>query len=107
MRLLSLAILTLALLLSSISAVPATAQPHGPVVYSRQRTAIPRGGAWPGRDVRYGGYYGGFFPYQQPAIAGSWYARPYPHHFDYYRQRYSGPQQPSVECPCAEVATPE
>ena len=43
----------------------------------------------------FGGYFG-----QQPFIAGSWYARPYPYHFDYYRWRYSTPQ-PTTSCPCA------
>jgi len=43
----------------------------------------------------------GYFP---PVINGSWYARPYPYHFDYYRQRFSGAYatpRGSADCPCA------
>ncbi len=53
----------------------------------------------------YHGYHG--TRYYSPRVSGSWYARPYPYHFDYYRQRYGGgyaaPTEPA-DCPCA--ATP-
>lgn len=65
-----------------------------------------------------GGYYGHAYaaPYFSPTIiAGSYYQRPYPYHFDYYRARW-GEQAPTAappdvdmipaaECPCA-VPTP-
>lgn len=41
-----------------------------------------------------------------PVIAGSWYARPYPYHFDYYRYRWGGAAAaPQNDCPCAADAT--
>ena len=70
-------------------------------VYQRNRHHH-RGGGYHG-----GGFYhqpffgGGFVP---PTIIGSWYARPYPYHFDYYRWRYSMPMQvPPMDCPCVET----
>lgn len=65
---------------------------------------------WPGGGPGYGpgfgaGYLGG---YTVPQIYGSWYQRPYPYHFDYFRWRYSQPHsQPPVapNCPC-EIEQP-
>jgi hypothetical protein len=44
-----------------------------------------------------------------PIVTGSWYQRPYPYHFDYYRYRWGASQgsygtEPGVatpDCPCA------
>lgn len=44
--------------------------------------------------------YGWFAP---PIYAGSWFQRPYPYHFDYYRWRYAPLMQAAPlphECPC-------
>lgn len=85
------------------------AQPSdGHPAYSRQRAGSWGGGGWQGRSQtpdRYAGYHRGYYSYQ-PAIAGSWYARPYPYHFDYYRQRYSAPALTN-DCPCAKVQAEE
>jgi hypothetical protein len=104
----------------ALSAVAARAQ--GP---SYQRT---RGGAddWQARGGHaqhwrgpYGGYGGFYDPYfaAPPIVAGSYYQRPYPYHFDYHRDRWSGQQQggstpqvemmPVADCPCltADPAT--
>lgn len=72
--------------------------------YSRMR-----GGAgdwqargWHGGGWGWGGGYGfvqPFFP--QPIVTGSYYQRPYPYHFDYYRYRWGGDQSPTQDCPCA------
>ncbi len=112
MRLFSNATLVLILLLSCSATTSSHAQPNDGPAYARQRV-IMRGGEWNGG---YGGQYpggqyprsqyprhngGGYYPYQ-PAIAGSWYTRPYPYHFDYYRGRFSTPQQAN-DCPCAKT----
>jgi len=64
-----------------------------------------------------GGWGGGFanpygFGFAGPIVQGSWYQRPYPYHFDYYRYRWGGaaPNQvydvpPPGDCPCAETPT--
>ncbi|MGI9427740.1 MAG: hypothetical protein ACR2NM_03700 [Bythopirellula sp.] len=73
---------------------------EGPV-YSRNRGGMRGGYTGGGRHVGHRGHFGGFgFRPFQPTVAGSWYARPYPYHFDYYRWRYSVPPQPQ-DCPCA------
>ena len=78
-------------------------------VYMRTRGgddgAYGRGGYGYGRFPGYG--YGYFQPYT-PYVASSWYARPYPYHFDYFRGRWSGQTAgPAANCPCAEEsATP-
>jgi hypothetical protein len=60
------------------------------------------GGGFQGGHPRWGG---GFY---QPTVVGSWYQRPYPHHFDYFRRRYNGPPAPvPVDYPCVESPTPE
>jgi hypothetical protein len=108
-----------ALLLVALAIAPA-AQAQGPPsapVYQRMRMGADQ---WPtrggmngyGRGLGFGSGFGGFFnPYlfAPPIIAGSWYQRPYPYHFDYYRYRWGAPQsgyggEPGVatpDCPCA------
>ena len=57
-------------------------------------------GGYPGFGVPYG------YPWYGPQFyVGTWYERPYPYHFDYYRMRYSSPpiQQIAPDCPCAET----
>ena len=56
-----------------------------------------------GGGYGYGGFYNPWFASQ--IFAGTWYERPYPHHFDYYRMRYGTPplQQIAPDCPCAEI----
>jgi hypothetical protein len=114
-------LLAAALLLAA--AVPACAQgPAGPALYQRERTGA---GDWHARGGHnqnwrggyggvpgYGGYGGFYAPYfAPPVIAGSWYERPYPYHFDYYRNRWgAGPNGsdgsfgvemiPAADCPC-------
>lgn len=82
-----------------------------PATYQRQRQPSS---AWGGRHMP-GGVYpgigwpmygGGFYGH---AYAGSWYQRPYPYHFDYYRGRFDRPpagmNQPA--CPCAQPTVAE
>jgi hypothetical protein len=120
----------LLLLLVTISAETASAQ-GPPVPYQRTRPGAAnwhaRGGlngyGHPPRGYGHGGYGGLYDPYlyAPPIIAGSYYERPYPHHFDYYRYRWGGQQQgaptpqvemmPVADCPClsaepAAAATP-
>jgi hypothetical protein len=66
------------------------------------------------RGRGYGNFY--FDPYfYSPVVAGYYYQRPYPHHFDYYRHRWgahsadygygSHPPEPHIaasDCPCAD-----
>jgi hypothetical protein len=71
-----------------------------------------RGGnphAWSGGVGAYGGFVAPFFT--PPIVAGSWYERPYPYHFDYYQRRWSdgdangamrGEMMPTADCPCLE-----
>jgi hypothetical protein len=108
----------LACLAVSGQAAPAPAQePIAAPTYQRMRTGADdwqaRGGAFGHGHGRGGwGWGGGFFqPYISPVIASSWYARPYPYHFDYFRGRRDGGQGPSpgevpapADCPCADVA---
>jgi len=103
MRFLSRTVLGLTLLLSCLAVASSHAQPQGAPVYARQRADARRGGVWEGGS-RYAGQYSGRYNgnyFSPPAITGSWYVRPYPYHFDYYRQRFSAPPQ-TPECPCAE-----
>ena len=76
-------------------------------VYQRDREIAFVNAGHGGHGHHGGGGYGGSFgygmPYAYPWFA-TWYERPYPYHFDYYRMRYSSPpiQQIAPECPCAE-----
>ncbi len=107
MHLFSKSTLALALLLGCSAAISSYAQPSHSPVYSRQRSNSYGRGDWNGSGFPYGSphprHYGGqgYYPNQQ-AISGSWYARPYPHHFDYYRQRLNAPLQTN-DCPCAKT----
>jgi hypothetical protein len=76
-------------------------------VYMRTRGAAD--GAYGQHVPGYGHFpgigYGYFQPYT-PYVANSWYARPYPYHFDYFRGRWNGrPGSPASDCPCAEAMT--
>lgn len=87
--------------------------------YSRTR---PGAEQWSQRGDGYGFWgrgQGGFNPYfyghgfSGPIVQGSWYQRPYPYHFDYYRHRWGGPDQapqgqmmPVAECPCLAAPPP-
>jgi len=110
MRYLTTIMLTLAVWLGGSAVMPCVAQPNGVPAYARQRAGIHSGWDGRGRDggfrhdydpgsYRHQRFYRGYVPYQ-PVVAGSWYARPYPHHFDYYRQRYSTPLPQASDCPC-------
>ena len=45
--------------------------------------------------VGYGGFYNPYFA-QSPIVTGSWYQRPYPYHFDYYRYRWGSTGMPQT-----------
>ena len=45
-------------------------------------------------------FYGNY--YSSPFVVGSWYARPYPTHLDYFRLRGT----PVYDYPCADMAPP-
>jgi hypothetical protein len=95
---------------------PASAQDGQP--YARQRMGAHDwrqrgdGFGYGGRgDFGYGGFYNPYF-YSGPIVTGSYYQRPYPYHFDYYRHRWgandahhnhSGPPAAAVDCPCADL----
>lgn len=106
--------------LAALSGQAATAPAQEPLAaptYSRTRMGAE---AWQARGGAYGhgfargghGWGGGFFqPYISPVIASSWYQRPYPYHFDYFRGRwdggqgaYAGDAPPPGYCLCDEAA---
>lgn len=109
-------LLLTAILLLAIAPGVAAQAPAAP--YQRMRTGADswsaRGGlsnSWRGGP---GGWGGGFYApfFTPPIVAGSWYERPYPYHFDYYRHRWGGsPHAPGVDpgvetipaadCPCS------
>ena len=103
-----------ALLIIVLALSAAAVRAQGP---SYQRT---RGGAddwqargghaqhWRGPSGGYGGFYDPYFA-APPIVTGTYYQRPYPYHFDYYRNRW-GAQAPTEsseavyatpDCPCA------
>jgi hypothetical protein len=97
--------------LSAVGALPLTA-PAQDMAAAPTYERVRRGADdWQFRGGRHGHGYGGsgynygyFQPYISPIIAGSWYARPYPYHFDYFRDRWGGTQvAPAVDCPCAQT----
>lgn len=80
------------------------AQPDAPT-YQRHRNA-----AWGGARYSPGwghpgpvgpAYWGGSYGH---AYSGTWYQRPYPYHFDYYRNRFNAPavEHEQPDCPCAQ-----
>lgn len=78
--------------------------------YQRQRhvawDGVPPASGWGYSPAGYAGaaYWGGF---AGQAYAGTWYQRPYPYHFDYYRGRFSAPpvSKAQSDCPCATEAS--
>jgi len=108
--------------LAAFSGQAATAPAQEPLAaptYSRMRMGAEdwqsRGGNYAHGFGRGGhGWGGGFFqPYISPVIASSWYQRPHPYHFDYFRGRWDGGQgayageiPASPDCPCADDAPP-
>ncbi|MBA3482264.1 MAG: hypothetical protein H0T51_10655 [Pirellulales bacterium] len=108
--------------LAALSGLAATAPAQEPLAgptYSRMRTGAEdwqaRGGNYAQGYGRGGhGWGGGFFqPYISPVVASSWYQRPYPYHFDYFRGRwdggqsgYAGESPQMMDCPCAEDGAP-
>lgn len=114
--------------LASLTSGELRAQVGAPgATYFRMRAGADqwsqRGDGWGFAGSR-GGY--GLPPYSPypyavagPTIAGTWYARPYPYHFDYYRQRWGGgqpdptgavlgdmPVEPPAPCPCESDPAP-
>jgi hypothetical protein len=77
----------------------APAQEFMAPAYSRTRMGADDwhargGGHWHGRGRGGYGYgYNFYQPFYSPVIAGNWYERPYPYHFDYYRHRWGGYQE--------------
>jgi hypothetical protein len=99
----ALACATIVAALVAPCAAPAQ-HPGGPI-YTRSRAAgnYHQHVGWTGHGAY--GAYGYYQPWiAPPVVAGSWYSRPYPYHFDYYRGRWDGissPSTPSADCPCA------
>ena len=101
---------------TAVSGLAATAPAQDSFVaptYSRTRMGAEdwhaRGGGGHGHGRGgYGNGFGYYQPYISPVIASSWYARPYPYHFDYFRGRWGGEQggleagatTPTPDCPC-------
>jgi hypothetical protein len=104
------------LLIAVLMLAPVAARGQAPA-YQRTRGGAgdwqARGGHaqhWRGPSGGYGGFYDPYFA-APPIIAGSYYQRPYPYHFDYYRNRWGGApvgtynsvgveMVPADECPC-------
>ena len=104
------------LAVSGLAALAPAQDPTAAPAYQRLRAGADdwqaRGGQF-GHHGRGGwGWGGGFIqPYFSPVIASSWYQRPHPYHFDYFRGRWDGGQTnnagevpPPGYCPCDEVA---
>ena len=88
--------------LAALSLADAADANQGAPVYARGPSFRHGGARGFHGGVGFYGYPGFFAP---PVITGSYYARPYPYHFDYYRWRYSAPPAP-VQAPCAEAPAP-
>ncbi len=105
-----------ACLLALILLAAPSAQGQAPT-YQRMRTGVHHPATRPGYHHGsgygsgvYGGWDGGFFA--PTVIAGSYYQRPYPYHFDYYRFRWGAghmgapapdptvEMMPVADCPC-------
>ena len=99
------------------SAAPASAQDFAPT-YSRTRMGAQdwrlRGD---GQGFRGHGFNNSFYNpfFVGPVVTGSYYQRPYPYHFDYYKHRWGAPPAdygpvdyapepapPTSDCPCAD-----
>jgi hypothetical protein len=117
-RLIAGALACLAAFSGPVATAPAQ-EPLAAPTYARTRMGAEdwqvRGGAYGHGFGRGGhGWGGGFFqPYISPVIASSWYQRPYPYHFDYFRGRwdrgqgaYAGDAPAPADCPCADEAPP-
>jgi hypothetical protein len=97
----------------ALGAVTAFAEDTVPVVYQRNREIVSVSTG----HGHFGGHLGHQYgvPYAYPwftpqVVAGTWYERPYPYHFDYYRWRYSMPPIQAVaptDCPCADIPADE
>lgn len=93
--------------------------------YQRLRSGAGDWNARGGHNQHWRGGFGGFYNpfFAQPLVTGTWYQRPYPYHFDYYRYRWGGApngvygdptieMMPAADCPCltapyaASPATP-
>jgi hypothetical protein len=113
------------LIVGSVLLLPGVvcAQEAAAPIYQRMRSGAEDwqargGGSWRGLGAiggaygaGYGGYFNPFFP--PPFVAGTWYERPYPYHFDYYQSRWGmgrGPMgaemMPISECPCLSEPPP-
>jgi hypothetical protein len=100
------------LLIAVLALAPVAARGQAPA-YQRTRGGADdwqsRGGHaqhWRGPSGGFGGFYNPYFA-APPIVAGSYYQRPYPYHFDYFRGRWDGAGQtpqgemmPVAECPC-------
>ena len=108
-----LAAILLAFAPASVCAQGASAPP-----YQRTRMGADnwhaRGGGQNWHDSHHGGYGRFYNPYfaAPPLVVGSYYQRPYPYHFDYYRHRWGGGAMgygdvptAAPDCPC-EVPPP-
>ena len=100
-----LAALATIVALAPCAASTGAAQEMMAPTYSRTRGGA---GDWQSRGWHGGGGWGwgggySFVPpfYPQPIVTGSYYQRPYPYHFDYFRHRWGGEQPPAQDCPCA------
>jgi hypothetical protein len=102
------------LLIAVLALAPVAARGQAPE-YQRTRGGAndwqSRGGHaqhWRGPTGGYGGFFNPYFA-PPPIITGSYYQRPYPYHFDYYRNRWgasapvegSEPGYGTPDCPCA------
>ena len=90
---------------ATLLALPSTAPAQDSLLaptYSRMRTGADdwhaRGGGYVHGQGDFGYGYGYYRPYISPVVAGSWYARPYPYHFDYFRGRWDR-SAPITVCP--------
>lgn len=115
----ALLVLLVALASGGTASLALAQQCEAPPTYSRMRQGADdwhaRGGGFGYSVPSY--MYGGFFLTFGPpvVVAGSWYQRPYPSHFEFARTRWGGapPEQayqqelmPRSDCPCANEAAP-
>lgn len=98
------ALLLACVLFLPLATIASANEEGGDGVYQRQRQQQRMQDGWQGYggnfygNPYYGGYFGGY--YYQPQIYGSWYARPYPTHLDYFRLRSRTPSvTPAADAP--------